>query len=225
MSKKQKDRVPESFRVENFSPRNKKQEEFIKAITNNEIIIAAGVPGSGKTYVALATALSLLGNVYKRIILIKSVTSIPNEEIGHLPGSIEQKMDPHMLSFSGNIDKLCGKGAFKSLTEKGLIEILPIAYIRGLSIDNSIVICDESQNITSHSYKSIISRIGTDSKYIFLGDIEQVDMRKKEQSCLKTMLDIFEDSDLIKTIWFNDEDCVRNPLIPKIISVLRDHNI
>lgn len=109
--------------------------------------------------------------------------------------------------------------------EKKIIKILPLAYIRGLSIDNSIVIIDESQNIDSHTFKTMMTRIGDNSKYIFLGDIEQIDRKKKVDSCLQTVMAIFEDSDIIGTIRFTDEDCVRNPIIPKILSTLRENGI
>jgi len=135
------------------------------------------------------------------------------------------KMDPFIMSYSWTIDKICGKDTYKELVKKGLIEVLPLAYIRGLSIDDSVVITDESQNIDPHTFKTIMTRIGTNSKYIFLGDIEQVDKKKKETSCLSTIVDIFKDSDIIGTLEFTDEDCVRNPLIPKILQKLRENNI
>lgn len=109
--------------------------------------------------------------------------------------------------------------------DKKLIEVLPIAYIRGLSIDDSIVILDETQNLDFHTFKTLITRIGNNSKYIFLGDIEQVDRKNKKESCLKTIIEIFKDSDIIGTVEFNDSDCVRNPIIPKILEKLRENNI
>jgi phosphate starvation-inducible PhoH-like protein len=105
------------------------------------------------------------------------------------------------------------------------LEVLPLAYIRGLSIDDSIVIVDEAQNINKHTFKTIMTRIGTNSKYIFLGDIEQVDRKLASESCLSEVLDICRDSDVIGTIEFQDEDCVRNPLIPIILEKLRERGI
>ena len=118
-----------------------------------------------------------------------------------------------------------GKDASKNLISKGLLEILPLAYVRGISIDNSIVIIDEVQNFTDHIFKTIITRIGENSKYIFLGDSEQIDRKHIEESCLSKMLDIFKDSDLMGVINFTEEDCVRNPKIPKILNILKEHNI
>ena len=103
---------------------------------------------------------------------------------------------------------------------KGIIETMPIAYVRGLSIDDSIVIIDEAQNIDRHTFKTIITRIGNNSKYIFLGDVEQVDRKRKDESCLDTVLKCFEERDYVGTLKFGDDDCVRNPLIPKILDDL-----
>ena len=227
MGKKQKNRLPDkqSNLVHDFYPKNEKQEELVRMIEEREVVLATGVAGTGKTFVTLATALSLLGERYKQVVLVKSVTTLPGEEIGFLKGDMEQKMEPFVMSYMWNIDKICGEGSAKALTEKKIIKILPLAYIRGLSIDNSIVIIDEAQNIDAHTFKTMMTRIGENSKYIFLGDTEQIDRKKKVDSCLQTVMAIFEDSDIIGTIKFTDEDCVRNPIIPKILSILRENGI
>ena len=227
MGVKRKDRLPEeqSKLVYNFKPKNAKQRLFAELIEDNEIVIAKGVAGSGKTYVALATALSLLGSIYKQIILVKSVTTLPGEEIGFLKGDMDTKMEPFVMSYMWNIDKIAGFGSAKALMDKKLIQVLPLAFVRGLSIDNSIVIIDEAQNIDMHTFKTIVTRIGENSKYILLGDTEQVDRKFKDESCLQTVINLFEPTDIMGTIEFNDDDCVRNPIIPKILSLLRYHEI
>jgi phosphate starvation-inducible PhoH-like protein len=224
---KQKERLPEkqSVLVRNFEPKNDKQAQFVKLIKRNEVVIAKGTPGSGKTYVSLAVALSMLGQVYKKVIIVKSVTTLPGEEIGFLKGSQDQKMEPFMMSFTWNIDKICGEGAAKALMDKGLVQVLPLAFVRGISIDNAIVIFDELQNTDLHTFKTMMTRIGTDSKYILLGDSEQIDRKKKAESCLDPIIGMFKDSPFIGTIEFTDEDCVRNPIIPKILEVLRNNGI
>jgi len=223
MSKKLKNRVPEKqlINVFNFKPKNERQAELIELIEEREIVIATGIAGSGKTFCALATALGLLGETYKSIILVKSVTTLPGEDIGYTPGTFQQKMEPFLMSYTWNIDKLLGKDAAKDLIHKELIQILPLAYIRGLSIDNAIVIIDETQNIDYDTLVAIITRIGTDSKYIFLGDTEQIDRKKKEESCLKLILELFKDDDIVGTIEFSDDECVRNRIIPLILQKLR----
>ena len=227
MGKKEKNRLPEkqSTLVKDFHAKNQKQQQLVNLIEDKEVILATGVAGTGKTYVALATALSLLGPIYKKVVLVKSVTTLPGEEIGFLKGGMEQKMEPFVMSYVWNIDKICGQGSASSLMSKKIVEVLPLAFIRGLSIDNSIVIIDEAQNIDAHTFKTMMTRIGEDSKYIFLGDVEQIDRKKKSESCLQKVMDIFKDSPIIGTIEFTDEDCVRNPIIPKILSILRENGI
>ena len=227
MGKKEKNRLPEkqSTLIKDFNAKNQKQQRLVNLIEDKEVILATGVAGTGKTYVALATALSLLGPIYKKVVLVKSVTTLPGEEIGFLKGGMEQKMEPFVMSYVWNIDKICGQGSASSLMNKKIVEVLPLAFIRGLSIDNSIVIIDEAQNIDTHTFKTMMTRIGEDSKYIFLGDVEQIDRKKKSESCLQKVMDIFKDSPIMGTIEFTDEDCVRNPIIPKILSVLRENGI
>jgi phosphate starvation-inducible PhoH-like protein len=210
-----------SEQVAYFEPRNKKQEDLYKAIRSEEIVLAKGVAGTGKTYVTLAAALSLLGPVYKQIILVKSVTAIPGEEIGFYKGTLEEKMAPVMMSFTWTIDKLCGRNASKDLMDKGIIQVIPLAVFRGLSIDSAIVIVDELQNLALDTFRTVITRIGTDCKYVFLGDTEQTDRGKKKDSCMQLVVDLFANSNLIKVVEFGDEDCVRNPKIPAILNILR----
>lgn len=225
---KNKNKLPyskEKNLVENFSPKTEKQEELVNLINNKEVTIVKGPSGSGKTYTTLATALNLLGDKYKQIILVKSLTTVPEEDLGFLKGSLQEKMDPYIMSYAWTIDKLCGYGASKDLMDKKLISVLPIAFARGISIDNSIVIVDEIQNLSKHTFKTLITRIGDDSKYIFMGDVEQIDRRNKSDSPLELVYNIFKDSNIVGTVEFTDDDCVRNPIIPEILSTLRENNI
>lgn len=226
-NKKEKQRLPkkQSVLAHGFVPKNEKQELLYKTIRRNEVTIATGVAGTGKSYVTLAAALNLLGPVYKKIVLIKSVTTLPGEEIGFLKGSTADKMEPFMFSYKWNVDKICGENSFDQLVDKKIIEVLPLAFIRGITIDDAIVILDEAQNFTSHTFKSIMSRIGENSKYIFLGDTEQIDMKKKNESFLKPLIDLFAEEDFMGTVEFTDEDCVRNPIIPQILNKLRENGI
>lgn len=205
--------------VENFYPKTDSQRQLIRLIEENEIVVTKGLPGSGKTYVTLATALNLLGDVYKKIILVKSVVTLPGEEIGFIKGSTQDKMAPFMMSYTWNIDKLLGPHAADELIDKGLLQIIPLAFFRGLSIDSAIVIIDESQNLSLDLFKTIITRIGENCKYVFLGDTEQIDRKKKSESCLQNIIDWFSDTDVIKTFSFTDKDCVRNPKIPLILNI------
>ena len=224
---KDRNRLPEkqSTLAQSFEPKTEKQSLLYKTIRQKEVTIASGPAGTGKSFVTLAAALNLLGPIYKKIILSKSVTTLPGEEIGFLKGSTADKMEPFMYSYKWNVDKICGEGAFDSLIDKKIIEILPLAFIRGITIDDAIVILDEAQNFTSHTFKSIMSRIGNNSKYILLGDTEQIDMKKKNESFLKPIIDLFGKEEYIGTLEFTDEDCVRNPIIPLILTKLRENGI
>ena len=225
---KQKNRLPayqQEKLVKEFFPKTERQQELIDLIDSNEVVIVKGPSGSGKTYCALAKGLDLLGSYYKQIILVKSLTTVPEEELGSLPGTVEKKLDPYIMSYTWNIDKICGEGAAKSLMDKKLVSVLPLAFARGISIDNSIVIIDEVQNLSYHTFKTLITRIGYKSKYILLGDVEQIDRRKKEESPLEKIFDIFQGDENVGTLEFTDADCVRNPIIPKILAKLRENDI
>lgn len=201
---------------------NERQKEFQNSIRQKEITITTGLAGSGKTFLALYNALKLLEQGYKKIILVKSVTTVPEEEIGFLPGSVEQKMQPFIMSYTGNLNKLVGEKETEQLFKDKIVEILPLAYIRGINIDDSIVILDEAQNLTLNTFKSIITRIGNNSKYIIMGDTEQIDMKDKNKSSLIQVMDLFKDSEQVGTIKFTDEDCVRNPIIPYLLEKIKE---
>jgi len=201
---------------------NEKQKDLKKAIEEKDVVIANGFPGSGKTYISLLTALHLLKTEpkYERLVLIKSLQVIKGEEVGFLPGSLDEKIEPYMYSFTSNLDKILSKPINKSLRGQGIIEIFPIAYLRGTTQDSCIVIIDETQNIDLHTFKTIITRIGSNCKMIFLGDADQID-RKKSESCLLRVSQLFKDVDFVGSVTFTETDSVRNPLIPKLLDILR----
>jgi phosphate starvation-inducible PhoH-like protein len=207
---------------------NEKQKILKNAIEEKEIVIVNGPSGVGKTYLSLLMALHLLKTEpkYKQISLVKSVQTITGESIGYLPGDINEKIFPYMYSYVGNLNKIFhDKDTSKKLIDKGIIEFLPIAYVRGINIDSQICIIDETQNIDSHTFKTIITRIGTNSKFIFLGDTEQVDRKYRDESCFLKICNMFKDSEFVSVVNFTDEDCIRNPIIPKVLSVLDANNI
>lgn len=210
------------FHVKPVKCLNEKQKEFINSIKTKEISICTGISGSGKTFLALWQALRLLEKKeYETLVLVKSVQTLPQEETGFLPGDIQEKMDPFMLSFYGNLDKLIGEETRKYLVSTGKIKIQPLAYVRGINIDNSIVIIDEVQNLSIDTFKTIITRIGQNSKYIIMGDVEQIDLKNKNLSSLQKLMDLFQDDELIGTISFTKDDCVRNPIIPHLLDKIK----
>ena len=190
------------------------QKNFAKLIKEKEITIAAGYAGTGKTFLSCVEALKLLKTgKYHKIVLIKSVTELKGEGIGFLKGTMEEKMFPFMFSFKTNLYKIIGKEHTEALEAGGFIEILPLAYIRGMNIDNSIVIVDEAQNISLDNMKTIMTRIGTNSKMIILGDSKQIDLLQKKESSLDRVFEKFKDKEAFGTIRFEKDDQVRNPLI------------
>jgi len=197
------------------------QKELVKAIKEKEVVICSGLAGTGKTFLSCAEALKLLKNDprYQKIIIVKSVTVLKNEEIGHLKGGLAEKMEPFMYSFIHNFAKIIGKGNVDKMKEFGLIEELPIAYMRGINIDNAIVIIDEAQNISIDNIRTILTRLGSNCKMIFLGDTKQIDIRNKRDSSLEFLLDKFSHIDEIGMVRLTQEDVVRNPLIKKIEDV------
>lgn len=204
----------------NIKAKNEEQKEEINIIKNSEISFVAGPAGTGKTFIALATALDLLSDPntpYVNIYLVKSVTTLPQEEIGFLKGELEDKIQPFMWSYLMNINKLISESVINILTADGIVKPLPLAFIRGLSIDNSIIILDETQNVTLSTLRTLMTRIGDNTKLICLGDTKQIDLKSKNKSSLKIAMDLFRNVDnKIAVMEYSNNSIVRNPLI-KII--------
>ncbi len=198
--------------------KNETQKKFVNMINDNTITICAGVAGTGKTFIACAQALKLMkkDEGFTKIILVKSVTELEGEEIGFLPGDKDSKMELPMASFLDNFHKIIGEDNTKKMMDMGMIEVLPLAYIRGRSIDNSIIIVDEAQNISLKNMRSTLTRIGDNSKMIITGDSKQIDLKDRKLSSLDTVVKMFENKTNIGTMSFQISDIVRNPIIMMI---------
>lgn len=215
---RQKDRINGIlFRDIKIAAKNESQQMLIRSIKNNEITICSGAAGSGKTFVSLAFALSLLratNNKFSKIYLVKSVTTLKGEEIGFLKGDLREKIEPFIWSFVLNVEKILPDTSVNSLIEMDIIRPFPLAYARGASLDNAIIIADEMQNITFDNARTLLTRIGENSKLILLGDSNQIDLKNKEESSLEPLLNMFEGVDKIGCIRMNDNDVnIRNPII------------
>jgi phosphate starvation-inducible PhoH-like protein len=204
--------------------KNPNQKLFASFIEDKEIVICSGPAGTGKTYVACAQALKLFKNDqrYKKIYIVKSVTTLKDEEIGFLKGTLDEKMEPYIYSFIHNFEKIVGRSITKSLRDNGSIEVMPIAFLRGINFDDCIVLIDECQNITHDNMRTIMTRIGTNCKMIFLGDTGQIDLKMKKNSSLPMIMDKFSKVEEFGCIALSDEDIVRNPLIKKIEQVFNE---
>jgi phosphate starvation-inducible PhoH-like protein len=207
----------QKLRIE-YKFKNENQKKLTNLITENKITIAAGPAGTGKTYLACAHALKMLktDQRFKKIILVKSVTVLEGEEVGFLKGDLKEKMFPFTISFLDNFHKLVGEEITQLMINLGYIEVLPLAYIRGRSIDNSIIIVDEAQNITQKNIRSTMTRIGYDTKMIITGDTKQIDMKNPKLSSLDLVVKLFENKDGIGTMAFSTEDIVRDPIVKLI---------
>jgi phosphate starvation-inducible PhoH-like protein len=203
--------------------KNKNQKIFADYIDDREVIICSGPAGTGKTYVACAQALKLFKTDlrYKKIYIVKSVTTLKDEEIGYLKGTMEEKMEPFVYSFIHNFEKIVGRTITKTLRDNGSIEVMPIAYTRGINFDDCIVLIDECQNITKDNMHTIMTRLGSNCKMIFLGDSNQIDLKNKRNSSLSVIMERFSKLPEFGCMNFTDEDIVRNPLIKKIEEVFK----
>lgn len=216
------------FEKVNLSAKTESQKKLLKSIKDNQITICNGVAGSGKTFCSIYMALSLLkerSNFFQKILLVKSVTTLKNEELGFLKGDLREKIDPFMESFKSNAKKLFKNTNVDSLFESSIIHFMPLAYIRGTNLDNCIIILDETQNVSIDNARTLLTRIGESSKIICLGDTNQIDLRNKKDSSLEVLLDIFKDTDDMGCVMMdeNDENC-RNPIIKVIEAKFKEYS-
>jgi phosphate starvation-inducible PhoH-like protein len=206
---------------DDFKCKTKTQKDLVMAINGKEIIISAGSAGVGKSYVSIARGLELLRNDNNKF--TKMIISTPiveaDEKLGFLPGDIREKMDPYLSSSLDIFDKLIGKANRVKLEELGVLEVQALAYIRGKSIDNTILIMEEAQNMSPAQMKTLLTRIGENSKFIISGDLDQSDRyRDYTKSGLYDAINRHKNISEIGFITFSDEDIVRNPIIKKIIN-------
>lgn len=199
--------------------KNKKQKDLLVSIGTKEITIAVGPAGVGKSYISVAKALELLAhseNNYQKIYIVTPNVELDGSQLGYMPGNLDEKLGYYLFSTYYLMDKVIGKQNRKRLIELGIIEPLAIGFLRGVNIDNSILICEEAQNTTSLQMKTLITRIGFNSKFIISGDLEQTDI--KNQNGLQDALAKFSTFEEIGIINFEHCDVVRNPIITKILS-------
>lgn len=205
-------------------PKNKflteNQKIYYETLLNNQITICSGPAGVGKSYVAMKTAVDLLlddSNGYDKIIIVRPAVEA-EEKLGSLPGNLEEKLDPYIFPSYYLLNKIIGKESREKLKEAEVIEVFALAYMRGMTIDNSILVFEEAQNATPKQMKLLLTRIGTSSKFFISGDIEQTDRYKdKKHSGLYDALIRFTNIPGVGIFEFGDNDGVRNPIITKIL--------
>lgn len=205
------------FRCLNTVELTEKQHLFYKTIRNNQITLATGAAGTSKTYTACYTALKLYQEKkIDKIILTKPIVE-SGESLGFLPGDINSKIDPFMESFYGTVKKIGGEEFLKVLKEFEVIEARPLAYMRGMSFDNCLMILDEAQNVDMRSLMLFITRMGTDSKVLMMGDVSQTDLIRQKDVALDRFFEMIKDVEGVGTHKFNRSDIVRNKILIDIV--------
>ena len=203
------------------------QREYYDKLVRNQITICSGPAGVGKSFIAMKAAVDLLADhntPYDKIIIVRPAVEA-EEKLGSLPGNVEEKLDPYIFPSYYLLNKIIGKEAREKLKQMEVIEVFALAYMRGMNIDNSILIFEEAQNATPKQMKLLLTRIGTDSKFFISGDLEQTDRYKdKKHSGLWDAIEKFKNISEIGVHEFGDGDVVRNPLITEMLKRYEDRN-
>lgn len=196
------------------------QRIYHETLISNQITICSGPAGVGKSYIAMKAAMDLLAdpsNSYEKIIIVRPAVEA-EEKLGSLPGNVEEKLDPYIFPSYYLMNKIIGKEAREKLKDMDVIEIFALAYMRGMNIDNSILVFEEAQNSTPNQMKLLLTRIGYNSKFFISGDSEQFDRhRDKTQTGLWDAIKRFTNMNDVGIFEFKDSDIVRNPLITKLL--------
>ena len=193
------------------------QKKYIEAIKNNTIVIGVGPAGTGKTYLAVAMAVSAFrAKEVNRIILTRPAVEA-GEKLGFLPGDLQQKVDPYLRPLYDALFDMLGPESFQRYQERGNIEVAPRAYMRGRTLDDSFIILDEAQNTTTEQMKMFLTRLGFNSKIVVTGDITQIDLPDGKRSGLVDIIKILKNIDDIQTVRFSEKDVVRHRLVQDII--------
>ncbi len=193
------------------------QKKYIEAIRDNTVVIGVGPAGTGKTYLAVALAVSAFrSKQVNRIILTRPAVEA-GEKLGFLPGDLQQKVDPYLRPLYDALFDMLGAENFQKYQERGNIEVAPLAYMRGRTLDDSFIILDEAQNTTPEQMKMFLTRLGFGSKIVVTGDITQIDLPDGKRSGLVEVIKILKNVDDIKTVKFSDKDVVRHKLVQDII--------
>ena len=197
--------------------RNKTQQDLVKAYFENDLIFAIGPAGTGKTYMAIALAVRALKNrEIKRIILTRPAVEA-GERLGFLPGDLKDKLDPYLQPLYDALADMISSRRLQEFMADGTIQIAPLAYMRGRTLDKACVILDEAQNTNLGQLKMFLTRMGTSAKFIVTGDATQIDLPRREDSGLLAGIKLLEGIKGIATIRFTNEDIVRHPLVTKIV--------
>lgn len=205
--------------------RNKTQQDMVKAYFDNDLIFATGPAGTGKTYIAIALAVRALKNrEIKRIILTRPAVEA-GERLGFLPGDLKDKLDPYLQPLYDALGDMIPAKKLQDFMADGTIQIAPLAYMRGRTLDRACVILDEAQNTNLGQIKMFLTRMGCNAKFIVTGDASQVDLPRKEDSGLLKTISMVKNIKGICTVTFTSEDIVRHPLVTKIVKAFEKEGL
>ena len=199
--------------------KNPAQRRFYNTVSNKDITFCIGPAGCGKTYLSVHRALRELGDKESKIdgiVIVKPLVEAAGEKIGYLPGDVEEKTAPFMMSFYYNMEQIIGKQRVNILKDTGVIEVIPLAFMRGITLSNKFVILDEAQNATPEQIKMFVTRIGEHSKYVIAGDLEQSDI-KKHSSGLEDAVKRFAGIHGVGLASFKEKDVVRHSLVKRLL--------
>ncbi len=200
------------------------QKKYVEALDNNTIVFGIGPAGTGKTYLAVAKAVTALRNKeVSRIILTRPAVEA-GEKLGFLPGDLQNKVDPYLRPLYDGMYEMLGQESFLRYQERGVIEVAPLAYMRGRTLDNAYIILDEAQNTTPEQMKMFLTRIGFSSRAVVTGDITQVDLPWGKKSGLKVAQRVLKNIDDIAFCIMTEKDVVRHPLVQKIIKAYEKYD-
>jgi len=208
---------PRLFGKKSITPKSSNQRRYMESIEHHDMVFAIGPGGTGKTYLAVAMAVSaLLAKQVNRIILARPAVEA-GERLGFLPGTLQQKIDPYMRPLYDALYDLLDTDKLETYLDKGIIEVAPLAFMRGRTLNDSFVILDEAQNTTSEQMKMFLTRLGFNSKAVITGDITQIDLPSGRRSGLIEAIDVVGRIEGIAFIYFNERDVVRHNLVQQII--------
>jgi len=207
-----------------ITPKNITQKTYIEAMRKNDIVFSIGPAGTGKTYLAVAVAVAhLMNQDVQRIILTRPAVEA-GEKLGFLPGGLAEKVDPYLRPLYDALYDMLDYEKVTRFIEKGIIEIAPIAFMRGRTLNDSFIIMDEAQNTTSDQMKMFLTRLGFNSKTVITGDITQIDLPKGQISGLVEVQEVLKDIAGIEFVYFTEKDVVRHPLVQDIIRAYENYS-
>lgn len=206
-----------------IKPRNPNQNQYVANIVNHDITFGVGPAGTGKTYLAVACAVDALERQEVRRILLTRPAVEAGEKLGFLPGDLSQKVDPYLRPLYDALFEMLGFERVEKLLERNVIEVAPLAYMRGRTLNDAFIILDESQNTTVEQMKMFLTRIGFNSQAVITGDITQVDLPRGVRSGLRHAIEVLKDVNEISFNFFSAQDVVRHPVVASIVMAYEEH--